>query len=68
MSALLIQVDRAFRAVGDGKTRFALQARRHYTVTEHLPESLVVVAEQIGGKVIAPAMALAALGVDMELH
>jgi hypothetical protein len=43
-------------------------ARRHYALAEDLPEALVVVAEQVGGEVIAATMPLATLGVDLQLH
>jgi hypothetical protein len=68
MSGLLEEVDRSFRAVGHGEARLAVFARRHYAVAEDLPEAFVVVAEQVGGEVIAATMTLATLGVDLQLH
>src|SRR5689334_20652921 len=67
MSALL-QLDRLFRAVGHGQAGLTLEIRRHATVAEHHPVTLVVVAEQGGGQVVAAAVALATLRVDPYLH
>ena len=61
-------LDRPLRAVGHREPRLALGVRRHGPVAEHLPESLVVVAEHIGGQVVAAAVALAALGADLHFH
>src|SRR5580698_3857506 len=68
MSGLLQQVDRAFRAVGSGEPRFLLLAVRHDAGAEDLPEALVVVPEQVGRKVVAAAVALAATGVYLQFH
>src|SRR5581483_2922664 len=67
MSALL-QLDRLFRAVGHGQAGVTLEIRRHATVAEHHPVTLVVVAEQGGGQVVAAAVPLATLRVDPYLH
>src|SRR5262249_61018662 len=68
MSALLEQVDRSLGAVGCRQARVALFARRHDAVAEHLPVTLVVRTEQVGGAVVAAAVPLAALGADLNLH
>src|SRR5215469_3178611 len=62
------EVDRPFGAVGDGEACVALLVRWHVAVAENLAEALVVVAEQVGNKVIAAAMTLTTLGVDPHLH
>src|SRR5262249_41785760 len=68
MSALLEQVDRALGAVGCRQARVALLARRHDAVAEHLPVTLVVLTEQVGGAVVAAAVPLTALGADLDFH
>src|SRR5580698_1944826 len=68
MSALLDQLDRAFRAVGHSQPGFAFLLRRYDAVSEDLAEALIVVTEQIGGQVVATAVPLALPGVDQQLH
>jgi hypothetical protein len=64
----LLDADGALRTVQYGETGPRLCLRRHDTVTDDPAVTLVVVGEQIGGQVIATAVALAALGVDPHLH
>src|SRR5207244_5720856 len=64
----LLDVDRVFRAVQCGQAGVVLLARRDRAVTEHGPVALVVVTEQAGRQVVAPAVALTALGIDPHLH
>src|SRR5262249_61268414 len=68
MSALLEQIDRALGAVGCRQARIALFARRHDAVAEHLPVTLVVRTEQVGGTVVAAPVPLAAVAADLDLH
>src|SRR5262249_57635146 len=67
MSALLEQIDRALGAVGCRQARVALFARRHDAVAEHLPVTLVVRTEQVGGTVVAAPVPLAAVAADLDL-
>src|SRR5215470_18026867 len=68
MSCLPEEVDRAFGAVGRRPAGLVLLARRHGAVAEDRPVALVVVAEQAGDEVIAPAVPLAAFGVDLHFQ
>src|SRR5690349_9262785 len=67
MSALL-ELDRALGTVGYRQACVVRLARRHRPVAEDRPVALVVLAEQAGGEVVAAAMPLAALGVDLHSH
>src|SRR3979411_1684342 len=68
MSRPFKEADRLFRAVGRREACFLLLARRHDGVAENRAIAIVVVAEQAGGDVVAAAMPLATLGVDLHLH
>src|SRR5690348_12821757 len=61
MSALL-ELDRALGTVGYRQASVACLARRHR------PVAVVVLAEQVGGEVVAAAVPLAALRVDVHSH
>src|SRR5690349_404157 len=67
MSALL-ELDRALGTVGYRQASVACLARRHRPVAEDRPVALVVLAEQVGGEVVAAAVPLAALRVDVHSH
>jgi hypothetical protein len=68
MSRLPDDLDRVLGTVRRRQPNLLLLARRHGTVAKDCPVPLVVLAEKAGGKVIAAAMALAALGADLRLH
>src|ERR1700733_9151557 len=68
MSGLLEEFDRAFRAVGNRETSLALLVGRDYAVTEDRAQAFLVVTEQVRGEVVAPAVPLADVGVDLQLH
>src|SRR4249919_3122766 len=68
MSGLPEEVDRALGAVGSRQACLVLFARWHDAVAEDRPIALVVVAEQVGGAVVAAAVPLAALGADLHFH
>src|SRR5580700_159932 len=68
MSLFLQHADRAFRAVGRRQPCFLLPAWRNDAVAPDLPIALVVLAEQVRGQVVAAAMPLAAVGVDLQFH
>jgi len=68
MLSLLEQYDGAFGAVEGGQAAIALRIRRHGGVGKYVPVTLVVVSEQAGGKVVAAAVPLAELGIDLYLH
>src|SRR5258708_39139464 len=68
MDSVAEALDRVFGAVRNGEPCVVLPARRHGAVAEGLPVALVVVAEQAGGEVVAAAVPLAALGVDLDFH
>src|SRR5215469_15938463 len=68
MSGLLEQLDRVLGTVKDRQARLVLAARRHGAVAEYLAVALVVRAEQCGSEVVAAAVPLAALGIDVHFH
>jgi hypothetical protein len=68
ISGLLQEVDSAFGTVGRRQACLAFVARRYGAVTEDLPVTLVVRAEQVGREVIAAAVSLAAFGADLHFH
>src|SRR5215469_4042048 len=68
MSVLLDQLDRALGTVGHRQARVVHLARRHRPVAADRPVALVVLAEQAGGEVVAAAVPLTALGVDLHSH
>src|SRR5579862_3456782 len=68
MSRLLGQFDGVLGAVELRQARVVLQAGRHRTVAQDRPVALVVVAEQAGRQVVAAAVPLAPLVVDLYLH
>jgi hypothetical protein len=68
MSCLLEELDCVFGTVELGQARVAGLARRDGPVAEDLPVAFVVVAEQARGEVVAAAVSLAALGVDLHFH
>src|ERR1700728_5491858 len=68
MSLFLQHADRAFRAVGRGQPCFLFLAGRNGPVAEDLPVALVVLTEQVRGQVVAAAMPLAAVGLDLQFH
>src|SRR5262245_42655628 len=68
MRGLLTELDGAFRAVRHRQASVVFPAGRHDAVAEDHPVSLLVIAEQVRRPVVTPTMALAARGVDMQLH
>jgi hypothetical protein len=68
MSPLLEELDRVFGTVDNGQARVALRLRRHGAVAEDLPVTLVVVSEQAGGEIVAAAVPLAELRIDLYFH
>jgi hypothetical protein len=68
ISGLLEEVDGAFRAVGPREAGPALLARRHHTLAQDFPVTLVILAEQVGREVVAPAVSLAEFSVDSDFH
>jgi hypothetical protein len=68
MSPLLEQFDRAFGTVESGQAGVALLVRRHGSVGQDLPVTLVIISEKAGGKVVAAAVPLAELGIDLHFH
>src|SRR6516225_6653696 len=61
-------LDRAFWAVGRGPAGRVLEARRYHAVPQDLPVAFFVVAEELGGEVVAAAVPLAALRIYPHLH
>ena len=55
-------------AVDDRQLRVTFLIRRYGSVPEDLPVSLFVVAEQVGGEVVAATVALTAFGIYPYLH
>jgi hypothetical protein len=68
MSQPLDELDRVLGTVQRRKAGIMLLGRRHGAVAQNHPVSLLVVTEQTRRKVIAPAVPLAALGVDLHSH
>src|SRR5215469_8901163 len=68
MSALLQELDRVLGAVGDSPAGVVLLLWRHDPVAEDLAIALVVVAEKLRSEVVTPAVPLADLGIDVQLH
>src|SRR5580704_6523411 len=68
MSGLLENEDRRLGAVGGGQACPLLLVGWDYAVAESLAVALVVRAEQLGGEVVAAAMALAAVGINVHFH
>jgi hypothetical protein len=68
MSRLLGELDRVLGTVQRGKAGIMLSAWRHDAIALNRPVALLVVTEQARRKVIAPAVALAGLMVDLHLH
>jgi hypothetical protein len=59
MSGLLEDFDRPLGTVGHREAGIVLSACRHDALIEDSPITLVVLAEQIGGKVVTAAVPLA---------
>src|SRR5580704_5355608 len=68
MSPLLEKLDCVFRTVQDRQACSVLLVRRHGAVVENLPVAFVVVSEQAGGEVVAAAVPLAEIGIDLHFH
>jgi hypothetical protein len=68
MSALLEELDRVFGTVQNRQACVLLLIRRHGAVAEDLPVALVVISEQARGEVVAAAVPLAELGIDLYFH
>src|SRR5271169_4071188 len=68
MSPLLEKLDCAFGTVQDRQACVVLLVRRHGAVVEDLPVAFVVVPEQAGGEVVAAAVPLAEIGIDLHFH
>jgi hypothetical protein len=68
MSQPLGELDRVLGTVQRRKAGIMLQGRRHGPIAQNHPVSLLVVTEQAGREVVAPAVPLAAPGVDPHSH
>src|SRR6266702_8519074 len=61
-------LDRVLGAVDDRQLCVTFLIRRHGPVSEDLPVSLFVVAEQVRSEVVAATMTLTAFGIYLYLH
>src|SRR5262249_37078414 len=68
MSTLFKEFDRVLGTVEPGQACVPLLARRHGAVAKDFPVTFVVVAEKLRDEVVAAAVPLAALGVDLHFH
>jgi hypothetical protein len=68
MSQPFDEINRVFGTIQCRKAGIMLLARRYGAVANNRPVALVVITEQAGRKVVAPAVPLAATEVDLHLQ
>jgi hypothetical protein len=68
MSALLGKLNRVLGTVRDRQESVLLLVRRHGALTQNPPVSLGILPEQVRGEVVAAAVPLALVGVDLNFH
>src|SRR2546421_2629198 len=68
MSRLLADLDRALGTVGHRQPCLALLVPRHHAVAEDRSVALLVLAEQTRSEIVAAAVPLAAVRIDLHFH
>jgi hypothetical protein len=68
MSGLLEKLNRVFRTVCDRQASVLLLVPWHDAVLQDLPVALGILPEQTRGEVVAAAVPLTEVGVDLDSH